>query len=388
VAATTTQRRTALKYLPALDGVRGLLVFPVVAYHFSITSGSPGDILAPGSYLAPSTFFALSGFLITSLLLAERERTEAIDWQGFWSRRFRRLVPASLTVIFLCTLIKAVWPTVYGPFPPSDVLAGIFSAKNWQSVHLEHGPLSQQLRLLGPLSPYWSLAVEEQFYLGLSIVIALATRIRNTISWLVTFLVVVWLYSAFSLLTIGGSANRMFFGTDTRASEVVAGCLLAVVLHVYGWPRSRWWSTVGWVGMILTVIAWVTLGETEPWVIHGGLLLASVLNLALILGGLVEGSFARVMQFRPLVELGKISYPVYLIHWPISLVLQPDRVGLTGWPLNIIRFVVSIAAGYALGEWVERPIRTRRALQGRQGAAVWISVAAAWVILAVWGGSL
>jgi peptidoglycan/LPS O-acetylase OafA/YrhL len=124
------------------------------------------------------------------------------------------------------------------------------------------------------------------------------------------------------------------------------------------------------------------------WVIHGGLLLASVLNIALILGGLVEGSFARVMRFRPLIELGKISYPVYLIHWPISLVLQPDRVGLTGWPLNILRFVVSVAAGYALGEWVERPIRSRRALQGRQGAVVWISVAAASVVLALWRGSL
>jgi peptidoglycan/LPS O-acetylase OafA/YrhL len=388
VAATTTQRRTSIGYLPALDGIRGLLVFPVVAYHFSITAGVPGLVVAPGSYLAPSMFFTLSGFLITSLLLAERERTGGIDWKGFWNRRFRRLVPASLAVIFGCTLIKAVWPRVFGPFPVPDVLAGIFSMKNWQSIHLESGTTAQQFRLLGPLSPYWSLAVEEQFYLGLSIVVALAARTRRHLSWLVTFLVVVWTYSALSLFLIDGTANRMFFGTDTRASEVVAGCLLAVFLHTYGWPRARWWSAVGWVGLVLTVVAWQTLGETEAWVIHGGLLLASVLNISLILGGIVEGRFARVMQFRPLVELGKLSYPVYLIHWPISLVLQPDRLGISGWPLMFVRFVVSVAAGWALGEWIEKPIRSRRALRGRGSGMVWGGVAVASVVLAAWRGSL
>jgi len=384
----STERRTSISYLPALDGVRGLLVFPVVAYHFSITSGDPSLLVAPGSYLAPSMFFALSGFLITSLLLAERERTSRIDWKGFWSRRFRRLLPASLAVVFGCALIKAIHPSVFGPFPVSDALAGIFSFKNWQSIYLEHGTRSEQLRLLGPLSPYWSLAVEEQFYLGLSIVIALAARTDNAIRWLVGFLTTVWVLSAIALLTVHGSANRMFFGTDTRASEVVAGCLLAVVIHVYGWPRWKGWNAVGWSGLILTVIAWAKLGETEPWVIHGGLLLASGLNLSLIMGGIVEGSFARVMRFRPLVELGKLSYPVYLIHWPIALVLQPARMHMTGWSLMFVRFVVSVAAGWALSEWLERPIRTRRALPGRQGAMLWASAATAALVLCAWRGAL
>jgi peptidoglycan/LPS O-acetylase OafA/YrhL len=366
----------------------------VVAYHFSITSGvltqsgAPGMVVAPGSYLAPSMFFALSGFLITSLLLAERERTQRIDWKGFWSRRFRRLLPASLAVILGCAVIKAVWPTVFGPFPFSDALAGIFSFKNWQSIYLEHGSRGQQLRLLGPLSPYWSLAVEEQFYLGLSIVIALAARTRNSMGWLVGFLTTVWVASAIALLTVHGSANRMFFGTDTRASEVVAGCLLAVVIHVYGWPRWKGWNTVGWIGLILTVVAWAKLGETEPWVIHGGLLLASGLNLSLIMGGITEGSFARVMRFRPLVELGKLSYPVYLIHWPIALVLQPTRMHMTGWPLMIVRFVVSVAAGWALSQWIEKPIRTKKVLPGREGALLWVGVVAAALALCAWRGAV
>lgn len=388
VAATvTTPRRTALPYLPALDGIRGLLVFPVVAYHFSITGGIVGWELAPGSYLAPSMFFTLSGFLITSLLLAERERTGGINWKGFWSRRFRRLLPASLAVIVICAALKAVWQGVYGPFTWSDALSGIFSAKNWQSIVLDSGDPVQRARgALGPLSPYWSLAVEEQFYLGLSIVVALAARGRHAIRWLVAFLVTLWCYSALALLLIDGNATRMFFGTDTRASEVVAGCLLAVLLHQTRWPTSRWWSVVGWVGLAVTIAAWHTLGHTEPWVIHGGLLLSSVLNIALILGGLVEGSFATVMTFRPLVELGKISYPVYLAHWPVALVLQPERLHMSGWPLMVLRFVVSVGAAWVLGNWIEKPIRTRKALLGHRGTLVWLGAAVVALALTAWRG--
>ncbi|MCC6226271.1 MAG: acyltransferase [Microthrixaceae bacterium] len=386
-ATVTTRRRTALPYLPALDGIRGLLVFPVVAYHFSITGGVAGWELAPGSYLAPSMFFTLSGFLITSLLLAERERSGGIDWGGFWSRRFRRLLPASLAVVLGCVVLKALSQQVYGPMTWSDTLAGILSAKNWQSIVLENGDPTQAARgALGPLSPYWSLAVEEQFYLGLSIVVALAARSKHALRWLVGFLVTLWCYSALSLLLIDGSATRMFFGTDTRASEVVSGCLLAVVMQELGWPRSKWWSGVGWVGLVVTIAAWQTLGHTEPWVIHGGLLLASALNIALILGGVVEGSFARVMTLRPLVELGKISYPVYLVHWPVALVLQPERTHLGQWPLMLVRFVVSVGLGWMLGNWIEKPIRTRRVLPGRRAAMLWLGVAISAVVLAAWRG--
>ncbi len=387
MAAPSTQRRTSLTYLPAIDGLRGILVISVVVYHFSITAGVAGFVLAPGSQLAVSSFFALSGFLITSLLLAERERTGTIDWKGFWGRRFRRLVPASLTVILACAVIKAVWPTVYGPYPWSDALTGILSVKNWQEIVLSHGTRAQQLRLLGPLSPYWSLAVEEQFYLGLSIVIALAARTRNSIGWLTGFLATVFLLSATALLTIDGNASRMYFGTDTRAFEVVGGCLLAVIVHVYGWPRWRGWDVVGWIGLIATLIAWAKIGEADGWVIHGGLLISTLLNTALIMGGITSGSFSRVMQVRPLVEIGKYSYPLYLVHWPIALVMQPGRMGVTGYPLMAERAVVSLAAAFALGQWVEKPIRTRRALPGWRGAAVWVSVAVAAVALCAWRGA-
>ncbi|MDQ7993880.1 MAG: acyltransferase family protein, partial [Propionicimonas sp.] len=98
VTARAVTRKTTFPYLESLDGLRGLLVFPVALYHFSLTAGTD-NIIAKGSFFAPSVFFALSGFLITSLLLIEHEKTGALDWRGFWKRRFRRLVPASVAIV-------------------------------------------------------------------------------------------------------------------------------------------------------------------------------------------------------------------------------------------------------------------------------------------------
>jgi hypothetical protein len=154
VITQPTQRATSFRYIRSLDGLRGLLVFPVALYHFSLTSGA-NKIYASGSFFAPSIFFALSGFLITSLLLVEKERTGGLDWRGFWKRRFRRLIPASLTIIFAVSLLSAIWPRLWaGLLPVSDVLAALLSVKNWQSIIVAD---QHVFRLLGPLAPHWSL---------------------------------------------------------------------------------------------------------------------------------------------------------------------------------------------------------------------------------------
>ena len=382
VITQPTQRATSFSYIRSLDGLRGLLVFPVALYHFSLTSGA-GEVFATGSFFAPSIFFALSGFLITSLLLVEKERTGGLDWRGFWRRRFRRLIPASVTIVFAVSLMSAIWPSIWaGLLPVSDVLAALLSVKNWQSIAVAD---QHVFRLLGPLAPYWSLAVEEQFYLGLSIVVAIAARTRHMLRWLTGLLIGVGIFSIASLIVHEDSLVREFFGTDTRASEIVAGCLVAVAVHHFGWPRSRWWPLVGWVSLVALVIAWATVPEDAAWVLAGGLALISFVSVGLIGGAIVPGSFAKALEIAPLVELGKISYPVYLVHWPVAMAMSPERMSMTGWPLIVVRFVVSVGLGYAIFRWVERPMRHSTMLAGRSGPIAWGSVGVASVVLAAIG---
>jgi peptidoglycan/LPS O-acetylase OafA/YrhL len=380
VATSRAPSRTTFPYLAPLDGLRGALVIPVALYHFSITGGT-GHILAPGAYMAPSTFFALSGFLITSLLLVERERTGTIDGRGFWTRRFRRLVPASVTVVFLCVVISAIWPQVWA-LSTGDVVASLFSFQNWHQIWLaSHNP--GDLHLLSPLSPYWSLAVEEQFYLGLFVVIVLSARARDRIRVLTIALCGVWVFSAASVILLHGSPQRELFGTDTRASELVVGCLFAVVVHRYGWPKDRRWVWAGWLALAGTCFGWAFFSETALWVRNWGLITFSILNIGLIGGAVVGGSFAGLLRWRPFVELGKLSYAVYLVHWPVALLMSVDRMGgMTGWPLYIIRFVVSVAVALAIERWIEKPIRQRRVLPGWRAFAVWVGTAGFAMVLA------
>ena len=372
-AAPPTRKPTTFPYVSSLDGLRGLLVFPVAAFHFSITAGW-GRTLAPGSFFAPSAFFALSGFLITSLLLVEKERTGAIDGTGFWSRRFRRLLPASIFVVLFAVVVTALFPDAWGPLPTADVAAALFSVQNWWAIHL--ADTGETFRLLGPLGVYWSLAVEEQFYLGLFTVVWLAARTRRMTTWLVAMLVGVGAFSIVSLIVHESSPQREFFGTDTRASELVAGCLLAVAVHHWGWPRARWWGWSAWIALGVTVLAWSFVWEDDRWVLGGVLALVSVLNVFLIGGAVVEGSFKTFLSWRPLVELGRISYPVYLIHWPIALLMNPDRMGISGLPLIVIRFAVSVGAGYAIFRYLERPMRTSRLSRWPTGFVVWAGAVA------------
>ncbi len=352
----------------------------MVLYHFSITGGT-GTILAPGSYLAPSTFFALSGFLITSLLLVERERTGTIDGRGFWTRRFRRLIPASVTVVLVCVVISAIWPHVWA-LSTGDVVASLFSVQNWHQILLA-AKNPNDLHLLSPLSPYWSLAVEEQFYLGLFIVIAVSARARDRIRVLTIALCGVWLFSAASVILVHGNVQRELFGTDTRASELVIGCLFAVAVHRYGWPKGRQWVWVGWLALVVTCIGWSFFSESAQWVRDGGLLAFSILNVGLIGGAVVEGSFAGLLRWRPFVELGKLSYAVYLVHWPVALLMSVDRMGgMTGWPLYLVRFLVTLLVALAISRWIEKPIRSRTVLPGWRAFAVWSGTAIFAMLLA------
>lgn len=368
-------RPTRIEYFPGLDGLRGLLVLPVALFHYSITAGwEPQRVYASGSFFAPSTFFALSGFLITSLLLAERERNGSIDGRGFWSRRFRRLLPASIVVIVVVACAPLVWPGTLYDLPGSDLIGPLFSVANWQAIiWADQGEAG---RLLGPLGIFWSLSLEEQFYLGLFIVVMVISRLRRNFTfWLVTALLLVGVSSIISTMFVDSTPQREFFGTDSRASELVAGCLLAVWIHHKGMPQWRGWTWIGVASIVAATVAWFAVGELDPWVLRVGLPLFSVVNIGLIIGGLAPGVASRFLSIGPLVWLGRLSYPVYLIHWPLVFFLRPNGTWFVGWPVIIIRFAVAVALAWLLFRYVERPLRNSPLIAGFKGAATWAGLA-------------
>ena len=388
VQTAATRRPTKFPYVPALDGLRALLVVPVALFHFSITAGwDPPRAYASGSFFAPSTFFALSGYLITSLLLAERERTGSVAGRGFWGRRLRRLLPASVAVITAASVLTALFPDLWGPLPGSDVAAGLFSLSNWQAIALADA--GETFRLIGPLGVFWSLSLEEQFYLGLFAVIMAALALsrrqpQRFTSLLVALLVATGVWSIASLVLVESTPQREFFGTDTRASELVAGCLFAVWVHHRGLPRGAVWKWLGLVALAAAFLAWGLVEESDDWVLKWGLAAYSVVNVGLIIGAVVEGPMARVLALRPLVWIGRLSYPIYLVHWPMALIMSPDRMGIAGWPLIALRTAASLLVAWAVFAWLETPIRTAAVASWPRGLVLWGVPAASALLLAVW----
>jgi peptidoglycan/LPS O-acetylase OafA/YrhL len=351
------------RHLPALDGLRGAAVVAVLLFH-------AGNLT--GGWLGVDLFFVLSGFLITSLLLAERSDRGTISLSAFWSRRARRLLPALLLLLIGIGIYAVIWaaPRELGQIR-SDALATLGYIANWHQIAQGHSYWSL-FRAPSPLEHTWSLGIEEQFYLvwPLLVVGLLAWRRSNravlaasVVGVLASFGIMVLLYAP------GSDPQRVYLGTDTRASSVLLGAGLAALVAMCGWTQRRTRriaiEALGVVGVGFLAWAWLHLSGTTP-AVYEGLLLACSLAAVCVIAAAAHpngGPVARALSFRPLCAIGLISYGLYLWHWPVYLVVDSQRVGVNGWMLTGTR--VAITLGFALVSYilVERPIR-RGALAG------------------------
>ena len=362
-------------YLPALDGIRACAVLAVLLYHAEAVAA--GSSIADGGFLGVSVFFTLSGFLIGGQLLREHEATATIAFGGFARRRLARLAPAALTTIALVVLVSrtswAAWGVPAG-FAPVDAIGAVWNITNWQLIAMSDGAL---FRLIHPLTHFWSLAVEAQLYVLLAIVCLAAGRrpLRRT---LVLAASAAWVTSAIIAVVAHGSMRREEFGTDIRLAEFAAGVLLAAALpRIRHMLHTRAAAADGLAGLatvaFLALVA--TTGRDDHWLQTGGYALLSLLWCAWILGALHGRWMPRLLSLQPLVWVGTISYSLYLVHWPIVLMLKDRPLG--------VRLAVSIAAGVLMHLAVERP--TRRALTSRSTRQVvlfWVATASAATVLA------
>ena len=353
-----------LPYLPALDGLRAVALVAVLCFH-------AGFSWIHGGYLPLTAFFVLSGFLITSLLLLEQQRSGYIRLRAFWGRRARRLVPAALLALVLIAVYTAA---VHRPAPGlrGDVFAALGWATNWRFIFAKRSYTD----LFGdpsPLQHFWSLSVEEQFYLVLPLLAVGSLVLSKGRRWV--FAAVTAVLVAASTLTMrmlyqpGKAPLRAYFGTDTRAAELLVGVLLALVLiGPHGLRRltgpTRWAvNLAGTAALAVSVALWFVTHEYDSRLYQGGLLGIALLAALVVAAGTQEGTIvSRLLSLWPLAALGRISYGVYLFHWPLFLWLNENRTGLSGGPLFALRMAVTMALAIASYQLLELPIRGNRRL--------------------------
>jgi peptidoglycan/LPS O-acetylase OafA/YrhL len=378
-------RGTHIRYVPALDGLRGVAVAGVLLFH--------GGHLE-GGYLGVDLFFVLSGYLITSLLLAETGTTGAVGLKTFWVRRARRLFPAlALMLIGVAFYARFVAQPAELHQIRIDALATIAYVANWRFI-FEHFSYWSLFTAPSPLEHTWSLAIEEQFYIVWPLVLALiARRARRAGAKatprlvFVTSTVLALASGTWGVILYGtAGSNRVYYGTDTRAAAILLGAALAAWVAWRGPVTTRraraLVEVAGVLGVLVLTLAWVRLPGTSPVLYRGGLFACSLAAMAVIAAVTQSsrGLLSRLFQFRPLVLLGMISYGVYLYHWPIFLWLD-HLTGLTGWGLFAVQIAVTLAVSTVSFLAVERPIR-RGAIRWPKTLAV-LPATAAVVVLAV-----
>lgn len=353
-----------LPRLPGLDGIRGLAVVAVVLYHI-------GFNWSVGGYLGVSTFFTLSGFLITSLLVNESRRTGRVSLGHFWGRRFRRLLPASLlTLAVVSTLFaRLVADADQRSALRGGVLSSLFNVANWHSI-LSGSKYGDFTVSPSPVVHFWSLSIEEQFYLLFPLLMILLWRVskgrRAVLGGLFVGLTVV---SALLPLIFSMSTNRAYLGSDTRAAEMFVGGALAVLLSYESVrrrivlryrPRSAL-LVAAVVSLGVQIYFWTSIEQSSGWLYRGGLLAyATMTCLIIAAAALPIGPVSVLMSKSPLRWLGTRSYGIYLFHWPLLLTV---RQLLPEWD-RLPRAALAVGATLVTAElsfrYFEQPIRAGR----------------------------
>ncbi len=365
---------TRLAYLPALDGVRACAVVAVMMFHGGIPH-------MDGGFMGVDAFFVLSGFLITSLLVGEWRQTLTVKLGAFWARRARRLLPALfLMLLFVAFLASVIVPKgTYGALR-LDALATLLYVSNWHFI-LVSSNYFNETAASSPLLHTWSLAVEEQFYVIWPLVVLGVLHVTRNLRVLLALCCAAAVASAtwmYVLYDGGANTNRAYLGTDTRSQCLFIGCALAVGLvlltqrsHEDGrLAKGELWQpaggtgralcgAVGVVGAVAAVTIWVLTTSTSSFPYSGGFFLIGLAVAGVILSAVAapRSIVPRLLSLAPVRYVGRISYGLYIWHWPIFIWLNHARTGLLGYELFTVRVLVTFAVSVASFHLVERPIR-------------------------------
>jgi peptidoglycan/LPS O-acetylase OafA/YrhL len=323
---------------------------------------------AKGGFLGVDVFFVLSGFLITSLLLGEIGGTGRLDLPAFWRRRARRLLPALIVLLAAVAIYAriAAAPSELNGLR-SDAFASLAYVSNWKFI-FDGRSYFQAFQAPSPLAHTWSLAIEEQWYLvwplALLGLLRVCRRRRGVVFTVVAALALASAATAAVLYHAGTDPSRVYYGTDTRAQTLLVGALLAIAtagrepwLALDPRRHDRATFLLGCAGALALALMCVGASSNGAFLYRGGFLLVAVCAAAVVAAASGNNPLARALSIRPLRAIGVISYGLYLWHWPVDVVANSARTGLSGAALFFAQSAISVTIATVSYVLVERPIR-------------------------------
>lgn len=382
-AATASARQE--RFRPDIQALRAIAVMAVVFYHLW-----PANVR--GGYVGVDIFFVISGFLITRHLSDEVERSGHIRLTQFWARRIRRLLPAAFLVLAVSlVLLLVLMPQVTWQRNLEEIGASATYVENWLLGHNAVDYLASE-DSASLVQHYWSLSVEEQFYVAWPLLLLGAIAVgrlfhrtgsRSSVRWALGTLGLVSL--AFSVWYTHHSPAMAFFATPTRAWEFAAGGLLALAPGIeLGRRDAALRAVASWVGVALVVysIFFITGNAQFP----GWIATIPVMGAVLMLfGGTSSARWSPrpVQSLQPVQWLGDYSYSIYLWHWPLIIVAPWVLARSTNWIDKLVILALSLLLAYLTKRFVEDPVRLGRWWRVRRWPAYGFTAACMAVFLAI-----
>ncbi len=402
--------RARFAYIPTFDGMRGfwVLMGPLL-YHARPESIQGGPEIVPGGILSLDLFFVLSSYLIVSIALREWDGTGRIDMAAYAGRRVRRLFPALFLALGFLSIYLAVVddPDLIDRWTGAIVAALAYVA-NWHEIAADVSYF-EQFGTPSPLKHVWSFSIEEQFYLfaPLFLIAGLRWGGRRGRQILLGVATAGALWSAWWMSRVhveGEDPSRAYYGTDTRAQALFVGIAMALAIHLYGQPRTEWGrriaALVAYPATAFHLWAVLSISERDAWLFERGGFLLIAVAAGLAMFGMAQDApwspLHRLFASRPFRYSGRISYGLYLYHWPIYLLVTPERAGsvfgvdrVTGWSLLAFHLTLTVLVSVVSFHVIEQPFVKRQwPITRRPVQPLSVAFASAAAVTVIFGGLL